>query len=51
MCSPNAPPISPVPDTCKISDQQFICNVKNHKDDPPKVLSTFGVALQEKNVG
>ena len=48
MCSPTALPISPVPDICKISDQQFICNVRNHKDDPPIVLSTFGVDLERR---
>jgi hypothetical protein len=48
MCSPIALPISPVPDICKISDQLFICNVKNHKDDTAVVLSTYGVDLDRR---
>jgi hypothetical protein len=49
MCSPTALPISPVFDIHKISDQLFICNVKNHKDDPTIVLSsTFGVDLERR---
>jgi hypothetical protein len=42
MCSPIAFPVSPVPDI------YLICNIKNHKYEPPIVLSTFGVDFETR---